>query len=71
MFHVLIVCHFSRQPIPNVNAIVKYDIYHDVDHQGGRTLTAPGTWRAVPDFRVSPGQPVLSIAVALYDITII
>ncbi|KAK2183518.1 hypothetical protein NP493_308g01004 [Ridgeia piscesae] len=38
-------------PIPNVNAIVKYDIYHDVDHQGGRTLTAPGTWRAVPDFR--------------------
>ncbi|KAI0212815.1 hypothetical protein LSAT2_002263 [Lamellibrachia satsuma] len=42
----------SMEPIPNVNAIVKYELVHSLDHQGGRTITtAPSSWKLVPNFK--------------------
>ena len=40
------------QAIPNVNAIVKYELARAVDHRGGSSLTAPGSWVDVAAFQV-------------------
>ena len=41
------------QAIPNVNGIVKYEVSHAVDHDGGRSLNSFDSWSNVDDFQVS------------------
>ncbi|XP_070570801.1 uncharacterized protein [Ptychodera flava] len=43
----------SREAIPNINAIVRFEVDYALDHQGGRSImTPPGTWRDVDDIMV-------------------
>jgi len=41
------------QAIPNVNAIVRYDVSFAVDHLGGRSIHDPARWTNVAAFHVS------------------
>ena len=41
------------QAIPNVHAIVKYELSRAVDHKGGRSLAAPSDWVNVAAFQVN------------------
>ncbi|KAK2162034.1 hypothetical protein NP493_1547g00041 [Ridgeia piscesae] len=41
----------SREAIPNVNGIVKYEVSHSVDHDGGCSLNSPDSWSNVDDFQ--------------------
>ncbi|KAK2161992.1 hypothetical protein NP493_1549g00001, partial [Ridgeia piscesae] len=41
----------SREAIPNVNGIVKYEVSRAVDHDGGRSLNSPDSWSNVDDFQ--------------------
>ena len=36
-----------------MNAVVKYELSRTVDHEGGRSLSAPGNWVNVIAFQVS------------------
>uniref|UniRef100_A0ABM0MJ98 Uncharacterized protein LOC102806247 n=1 Tax=Saccoglossus kowalevskii TaxID=10224 RepID=A0ABM0MJ98_SACKO len=43
----------SREAIPNINAIVRFEVNYGIDHQGGRTITSPtGNWQDVDDILV-------------------
>ncbi|KAK2158684.1 hypothetical protein NP493_1763g00001 [Ridgeia piscesae] len=41
----------SREAIPNVNGIVKYEVSHAVDNDGGCSLNSSDSWRNVDDFQ--------------------
>ncbi|KAK2152778.1 hypothetical protein NP493_2407g00005 [Ridgeia piscesae] len=41
----------SREAIPNVSGIVKYEVSRAVDHDGGRSLNSPDSWSNVDDFQ--------------------
>ncbi|XP_070570802.1 uncharacterized protein [Ptychodera flava] len=43
----------SREAIPNINAIVQFEVDYAIDHEGGRSITTPtGNWRDVDDIMV-------------------
>nr|XP_006818613.1 PREDICTED: uncharacterized protein LOC102807323 [Saccoglossus kowalevskii] len=43
----------SREAIPNVNAIVRFEVNYGIDHQGGRTITSSSeNWRDVDNIKV-------------------
>ncbi|XP_077865058.1 uncharacterized protein LOC144350866 [Saccoglossus kowalevskii] len=43
----------SREAIPNVNAIVRFEVNYGIDHQGGRTITSPSeNWHDVENIKV-------------------
>ncbi|XP_077997650.1 uncharacterized protein LOC144450798 isoform X2 [Glandiceps talaboti] len=43
----------SREAIPNINGIVRFETDYAVDHQGGRNITSPpGNWQDVTDIMV-------------------
>ena len=44
-----------------MNAVVKYELSRSVDHEGGRSLLAPGSWVNVNNFQVSNCLCTLSV----------
>ena len=46
-------CVYLSQAIPNVNGIVKYELSLGVDHEAGRSLVDPVSWKEVEEFQVS------------------
>lgn len=48
----LCLCICMLQAIANVNGIVKYELSLGVDHEAGRSLVNPSSWKEVEEFQV-------------------